>query len=94
MQESVHEIKAVNLQAFNASDGKLIIELGDDEQFWKLAVLLDKKELVQSERFKTNSARLQHKEELIKIIEKKLKTKSKNTWRQLLDLEGIQNSAV
>ncbi|WP_169907605.1 CoA transferase [Priestia abyssalis] len=94
MQESVHGAKMVNLQVFNASDGKLAIELGDDEQFWRLAVLLDKKELVQSERFKTNSARLQHKDELVKIIEKQLKTKSKNTWKQLLNLEGIQNNAV
>lgn len=94
MQESVHGVKVVNLQVFNASDGKLAIELGDDQQFWRLAVLLDKKELAQSERFKTNSARLQHKEELVKIIEKQLKTKSRNTWKQLLSLEGIQNNAV
>lgn len=94
LQESVHGVKMVNLQVFNASDGTLAIELGDDEQFWRLAVLLDKKELAQSERFKTNLARLQHKEELVKIIEKQLKTKSRNTWKQLLNLEGIQNKAV
>ncbi|HWO96679.1 MAG TPA: CoA transferase [Bacillus sp. (in: firmicutes)] len=94
MQEFVNGVKAVNLQEFSASDGKLAIELGDDEQFWKLAVLLDKKELVQSERFKTISARLQYKEQLAQIIEKQLKTKSRATWKQLFDLEGIRSSAV
>ncbi|MDQ0244158.1 crotonobetainyl-CoA:carnitine CoA-transferase CaiB-like acyl-CoA transferase [Bacillus fengqiuensis] len=94
MREFVDGMKMVNLQVFNASDGQLAIEVGDDEQFWKLAVLLDKKKLAQSERFKTNSARIQHREQLAKIIEKQLKTKRKDTWKQLLDLEGIQNSVI
>ena len=94
LQESVPGIKMVNLQVFNASDGKLAIELGDDEQFWRLAVLLDKTELAQLERFKTNPARLQHKEQLAKILERQFKTKRKDTWKQLLDLEGIRNSVI
>ncbi len=63
-------------QAFQAKDGWLVIAVGNDHQFSKLANLLAIPELTKDDRFKTNSLRVLHKEELTEIISANLKTRT------------------
>lgn len=83
----------VPYQVFTACDGDFVIAVGNDRQYQKLAILLEDKKLL-SKRYETNSGRLQHKSELIKIIAAKIYTKSRAEWKQLLDEAGIPNGPI
>lgn len=83
----------VPYQVFSAKDGDFIITVGNDRQYRKLANLLDDESLL-LEKYQTNSGRLQHKEELVKMIAEKIKTESRAKWKQLLDEAGIPNGPI
>ncbi|WP_413307918.1 CaiB/BaiF CoA-transferase family protein [Bacillus sp. 1P10SD] len=83
----------VPYQVFTASDGDFIIAVGNDQQYRKLAILLEDEKLL-TEKYQTNSSRLQNKIELIKIIAARIKTKSRADWKQLLDEAGIPNGPI
>lgn len=55
-------------QVFEVVDGHLIIAVGNDSQFRAFANLLGVPELADDARFKTNAARLVHRDELLEII--------------------------
>ncbi|NYE03895.1 crotonobetainyl-CoA:carnitine CoA-transferase CaiB-like acyl-CoA transferase [Bacillus niacini] len=83
----------VPYQVFTASDGDFVIAVGNDQQYRKLAVLLEDPSLL-SQRYETNAGRLQYKDELVSRIAKKIKTKSRTQWKQLLDVAGIPNGPI
>lgn len=84
----------VPYQVFHAEDGDLVVAVGNDEQFHKFCLLLGRQELSSLERYKTNAARLQYKDELVNIIAKEMKKKKKEEWKQLLDEAGIPNGPI
>ncbi|MEN1935560.1 CaiB/BaiF CoA-transferase family protein [Paenibacillus sp. 102] len=84
----------VPYQVFSAEDGDLVVAVGNDEQFHKFCLLLGRQELSSLERYKTNAARLQYKDELVNIIAKEMKKKKKEEWKQLLDKSGIPNGPI
>ncbi len=75
----------VPYQSFQASDGWFAIAVGNDRQFVRLCDLLGKPELGADERFSTNSARVQNREEIISILASIFKTDSVLAWLQKLD---------
>ena len=58
----------VPYQSFQASDGWFAIAVGNDRQFARLCDLLGRPELGMDERFATNSARVQNREEIIVLL--------------------------
>ncbi|EEL47871.1 MULTISPECIES: CaiB/BaiF CoA transferase family protein [Bacillus cereus group] len=84
----------VPYQVFHVEDGDLVVAVGNDEQFHKFCLLLGRQELSSLERYKTNAARLQYKDELVNIIAKEMKKKKKEEWKQLLDEAGIPNGPI
>jgi crotonobetainyl-CoA:carnitine CoA-transferase CaiB-like acyl-CoA transferase len=58
----------VPYQAVKAKDGWLVIAVGNDHQFSKLATLLGHPEWADDDRFRTNTSRLQNRETLIPLI--------------------------
>ncbi|WP_312469100.1 CaiB/BaiF CoA-transferase family protein [Neobacillus sp.] len=83
----------VPYQVFTASDGDFIIAVGNDRQYRKLAILLDDEALL-SEKYETNSGRLKHKNDLVKMIATRIRTRSRAEWKQLLDEKGIPNGPI
>ncbi|MFZ7942333.1 MULTISPECIES: CaiB/BaiF CoA transferase family protein [Bacillaceae] len=81
----------VPYQVFTANDGDFIIAVGNDHQYQKLTILLEEPSLLNYEK---NSDRLHDKEELVRIIAAKIKTKSRAEWKQLLDVAGIPNGPI
>ena len=79
----------VPYQAFDLKDGHLIITVGNDRQFARLASVIGKPELAGDEKFKTNAARVKNREELIPILQQALKAKSRNEWIKLLYRQKI-----
>ncbi|MFC7536826.1 CaiB/BaiF CoA transferase family protein [Sphingomonas sp. GCM10030256] len=76
-------------QPFQTADQPLIIAVGNDRQFAKLAALLGAPEWAQDERFATNPARVANRATLIPLIEARLAERSAADWFAELDAAGI-----
>ncbi|MEB1806700.1 MAG: CoA transferase [Bacillaceae bacterium] len=79
----------VPYQSFPTLDGEMVVAVGNDGQFKKLCILLELETLLTDAKFKTNSKRLENREELVKILTKRMKTRTSNEWLLLLNESGI-----
>jgi len=73
----------VPYQAFEAEDGYLVLAVGNDSQFARLADALDQKSWITDERFATNDARVRHRDDLTPQIENIIKTRNVSDWTRL-----------
>ena len=76
-------------EAFDASDGKIIIAAGNDSLYAKLMEAIGRPELVKDPKYLTNELRLQSMEALKGDIEAVLKSKSIAHWIKVLDDAGV-----
>jgi formyl-CoA transferase len=79
----------VPYQPFHTADQPLIIAVGNDRQFARLAAILGAPEWAEDERFATNAARVAHRAELIARIAKRLAQRPAADWFSELDAAGI-----
>jgi len=73
----------VPYQDFEASDGHVIVAVGNDKQFEKLCAMIGQPDLV--EQFSSNRKRVEGRDELIPILQTAFKMKTKGEWLALLD---------
>lgn len=78
----------VPYQTFKAKDKYFNLAVGNDEQFQKLASLLNEESLKQ-EKFKTNENRVKFRKELVNILQNIFKTKTANYWVELFSSQKI-----
>ena len=76
-------------EAFKTEDSYIIIAAGNDKLFEKLCNILEIPEIFTGEKFNSNSARAKNMDELKKILENKLLTKSTNEWVRLMEKDKI-----
>lgn len=74
---------------YETSDGIVAIAIGNDKQFAQLANLLDHPEWVSDNRFQTNSARIQYRDLVDKMISFEMIRYSTPTLIKLLTNSGI-----
>ena len=67
-------------EAFKTKDSYIIIAAGNDKLFESLCQTLNLNELINSNKFKSNSLRSENMNELKKILEDKLAYKTTNEW--------------
>lgn len=79
----------VPYQVFSASDGELVVAVGNDEQFKRFTRVIGRPDLAEREEFRHNEARLRNKDELLPVCESVLKTKTKYEWKEQFDANGI-----
>jgi formyl-CoA transferase len=79
----------VPYQPFEAADKPLIIAVGNDRQFAKLAELCGHPEWGRDERFATNGARVANREQIVRLITDCVRRKSAAEWFESLDAAGI-----
>lgn len=79
----------VPYQPFATADQPLIIAVGNDRQFARLAAILGAPEWAGDERFATNAARVAHRTTLIPLIEERLRSRPAADWFAKLDAAGI-----
>jgi formyl-CoA transferase len=79
----------VPYQPFQTADQPLIIAVGNDRQFAKLAAILGAPEWAKDERFATNAARVANRAELIPLLEERLRQRPAADWFAGLDAAGI-----
>lgn len=79
----------VPYQPFDASDQPIIIAVGNDRQFAKLAELLGRSEWVGDPDYATNSARVANRARLVPMIEAIVRAEPAAKWLELLEEAGI-----
>lgn len=84
----------VPYQAFRAADGYIVIGAANDKLFQQLCRVLDHPEWASDSRFLTNADRVQHREQLVSMIEEELQKETVATWEPKLAEAGIAVAPV
>jgi len=79
----------VPYQPFEASDKPLVIAVGNDRQFAKLAEICGHPEWVGDERFANNGSRVANRAEMVRLVSESIRTKSADEWFAQLEAAGI-----
>jgi formyl-CoA transferase len=79
----------VPYQPFAASDQPIVIAVGNDRQFGRLAEMVGAPEWAADQRFATNSARVAHRAELVALIAERIAERSAAEWLAALEAAGI-----
>ncbi len=80
--------------AFATADESIMIGVSNNALFEKVCRIICKEEWVEDERFQTNVARVNNRNELNYLIEKQFKTKSSSHWIQRFAEEGVPCSII
>ena len=76
-------------QAFDCSDGKLMLVAGNDGQFAKLCELIGQPELARDPRFATNGARVRNREQITSALQRLLGLNTVAYWTDTLAKGGV-----
>jgi len=79
----------VPYQPFAASDKPLIVAVGNDRQFARLAEICGHPEWVSDERFSKNASRVANREEMVRLIGECISRKPADEWFAKLEAAGI-----
>ncbi len=84
----------VPYQAFRAADGWLAIAAPNDGLYGRLCEVLGAPELASDQRFATNAARVENREELIPLIEERLGARPADDWLRALEQAGVPSGKI
>jgi len=84
----------VPYQLLACADGPLAVACGNDGQFAKLVRVLGDEGLATDPRFSTNSARVHHREELVRLLEARLAQAPALSWQNRLTAVGVPAGQV
>jgi formyl-CoA transferase len=79
----------VPYQPFAAADKPLIVAVGNDRQFARLAEICGHPEWASDVRFATNAARLSNRAEMVRLISECIRKKPADEWFEKLEAAGI-----
>ena len=79
----------VPYQPFDAADQPIIIAVGNDRQFARLAEICGHPEWPNDERFASNAARVANREAIVKLVSDIIRTKPAAEWLNELEAAGI-----
>jgi crotonobetainyl-CoA:carnitine CoA-transferase CaiB-like acyl-CoA transferase len=79
----------VPYQDFETASGRIAVAAGNDGLFRALCGSLGLERLGEDERFATNAARVEHRGELIPLLQERLRERSADDWVEALDAAGV-----
>ncbi len=79
----------VPYQPFDAADQPIIIAVGNDRQFARLAEMCEHPEWASDERFSSNGARVAHRSDMIALVAECIRRKPAASWLGQLEAAGI-----
>ena len=79
----------VPYQPFEAADQPIIIAIGNDRQFARLAAICGHPEWADEERFASNGARVAHRAEIVALVADAIAQKPAAEWLDALEQAGI-----
>ncbi|MBA3668816.1 MAG: CoA transferase [Sphingomonas sp.] len=89
VRQGVGHPNLVPYQPFDAADQPIIIAIGNERQFDRLAAILGHEEWSKDERFASNAARVANRTALVALIADKIATRSAAEWLDRLEAAGI-----
>lgn len=84
----------VPYQAFATRNGHIVLAVGNDAQFCRLARVLGQPELAEDPRFTTNPARVANREALLAILEHSLCLRDSGDWLRTLSANSIPSGPI
>ncbi len=84
----------VPYQAFEAADGWFIVAVGNDAQYRQMCEAIGRPDLADDERFRTNEGRVRHRDELVPILAKLLRSRPRQAWLVALRQAGVPAAPV
>jgi crotonobetainyl-CoA:carnitine CoA-transferase CaiB-like acyl-CoA transferase len=84
----------VPYQAFEASDGWMVVAVGNDAQFTRFAKLMGHSEWANDVRFATNPARVHNRDELVPLIAAAMKKQTRQYWLAALEEIDVPGGPV
>jgi crotonobetainyl-CoA:carnitine CoA-transferase CaiB-like acyl-CoA transferase len=84
----------VPYQAFAASDGHVIVAVGNDGQFRAFCGVVGRPEWASDPRFATNAARVRNRDVLVPMIAAILRTRPQREWLAALEPAGIPSGPI
>jgi crotonobetainyl-CoA:carnitine CoA-transferase CaiB-like acyl-CoA transferase len=84
----------VPYQDFETSSGRIAVAAANDGLFRALCTVLGLPELPDDDRFRTNAARVEHREELVPMLQERFGERSAEEWLAGLDEAGVPAGKV
>ena len=79
----------VPYQPFDAAEQPIIIAVGNDRQFARLARICGHPEWVSDERFSSNAARVANRANMVRLVSETIRGKPASAWLDQLEAAGI-----
>ena len=79
----------VPYQPFDAADQPIIIAVGNERQFARLAAICGHPEWTSDERFASNAARVANREEMVRLVSEAIARRPAADWLRELETAGI-----
>jgi formyl-CoA transferase len=79
----------VPYQPFDASDQPIIIAVGNDRQFARLAKICGHSEWASDQRFSSNEARVANRDEIVRLVKDAIRKGPAAQWLEQLERAGI-----
>ena len=84
----------VPYQVFEASDGHLILAVGNDKQFAKFSELAGRPDWASDPRFATNADRVRHREALVPQLAEAIRARPRDEWLASLEAAKVPCGAI
>lgn len=84
----------VPYQAFPTDDRHLMVAVGNDALWRRFAPVLGLDHLIDDPRFATNPSRVEHRDQLLPVIEATLATRGADDWAKLLAAAGVPAAPI
>jgi formyl-CoA transferase len=79
----------VPYQPFDAADQPIIIAVGNERQFARLAAICGHPEWTKDERFASNGARVANRSEMVRLVSETIRNRPAAEWLEQLEAAGI-----
>jgi crotonobetainyl-CoA:carnitine CoA-transferase CaiB-like acyl-CoA transferase len=79
----------VPYQVFAASDGHIIVAVGNENQFARMCEVIGRPELASDARFATNASRVNNRDKLIAILQGIFAARTMRDWLESLERAGV-----
>jgi crotonobetainyl-CoA:carnitine CoA-transferase CaiB-like acyl-CoA transferase len=84
----------VPYQDFETSSGRIAVAAANDGLFRALCSVMGLEPLASDERFATNAARVEHRRELVPLLQERFRERSAEDWLAALDAAGVPAGKV
>jgi crotonobetainyl-CoA:carnitine CoA-transferase CaiB-like acyl-CoA transferase len=79
----------VPYQPFEAADQPIVIAIGNNRQFARVAEMCGHPEWARDDRFATNEARVANRPEVVRVVGECIRARTAAEWLQALEMAGI-----